>query len=101
MLASLILALQLVVSPAVSMAPATMNVKLRDIPAEGRFVVWSLVGPDFATQSQWDLHGEKTLFFPQWKEVPQGEYVAEARVYDQAGTLLKTAHATVVVKGIE
>jgi hypothetical protein len=105
MLAALALVLQILVSPTVSFAPSTLNVKIRVEPRpENRLLVWSLIGGEFATESRRQLEGEaspKTFFMPQWKDVPPGTYVAVATVYSSTMQVLQRATANVVVKGFE
>lgn len=81
-----LLGLILMVSPTVSFSPATIFVKVKLEPMNG-VLVWSLNGVDFSTSSQRDLRttDKSTLFLPDWKNVPSGDYDAIATIYDSGG----------------
>jgi hypothetical protein len=104
MLRNWILGIILTVSPAMSFAPATLNVKVKVDPApENRKLEWMLISDDPAVQAQsseWDLQGEKdapTHFLPPWKNVPGGNYIAIATVKDSMGRILAQDRKTVKV----
>jgi len=98
---ALILGLTISVSPSVSFAPATLNAKVLHINPEGRLLTYIIVGDDFAQSSVLELHGEKTVFLPQWMSIPQGAYTVTATVTDAYGKVVQRDTTQVQVKGFE
>lgn len=99
----LILGLVISVTPAQSFAPALLHVKVKIVVAEeNRTLTWMIIGDNFAQSSQLQLNGDAsgpTLFLPDYKNVPGGDYEISAVVTDTIGNVLQRGRTQVHVVG--
>lgn len=101
----LIIGLVISVTPAQSFAPALLHVKVKIVVAEeNRKLIWTIVGQDYARSSELQLDGADTpatLFLPDYKNVPGGDYEVSAVVTDTIGNVLQRGRTQVRVIGMQ
>lgn len=90
--------LTLHVSPKVSFAPATLRIRLRVHPDErDRWIRVALEGDAFATSHEWTIATDQTLYGFDFKDVPSGEYIVDARIGHTGGNLCASDRQAVQV----
>lgn len=102
LVAALLTALSLLVSPLQSFAPATLTIKLQVEPSPNNCLVRVVVdGEDYFRSTDIELPPgtKKTLPPLTYPRVPAGDYTVTAGLFSCQGELLSKAQRTLVVIG--
>jgi hypothetical protein len=102
MIAALVCALVLSVSPHLAFAPATVTARVR-VPASDVGVALAVVlsSPEFFQSSQYPFvpNGrQQTVTLPDWKRIPSGEYVLTVALLDRQGRIVAVERQTVQIQ---
>ena len=101
MIALVLAALALVVSPQAAMAPATVHARVR-VPGDvqATTMVFALTGPDYFQGSERNFYPtgqQQTIFLPDWTHVPSGDYVVVVHLLDRQGHVVAAQQVPVHV----
>jgi hypothetical protein len=64
----------LTVNPHIAFAPATVRIKVMQIPDGAKTIAVLIEGP-WSTSSEQSVAGRRSVLFPDYKDLPEGDYL--------------------------